>query len=238
MKMRVYAGSERYTTRRDDRVTHHSLAFGKHYDPDNVSFGALVAHDDHRLSWGAGFADHAHADVELVTWVLRGQLVHTDSLGNRSLLPAGTVQVQSAGSGIRHAEFADTSSEPTRFVQSWLTPDEPGEPPSRFVASGLAGPGLVAVAGEGAEVPVGTAGATLWVGTLDPGSSHPVPPSPRHHLFVARGTVRVRTPISVEPVTLASGDALRTVEESGDDAFEQLEILAATEAVVLLWTLP
>jgi quercetin 2,3-dioxygenase len=238
MKMRVYAGSERFATRREDRVTHHSMSFGEHYDPDNVSFGPLVAHDDHRLSWGAGFSDHGHTDVELVTWVLRGRLVHTDSLGSRSVLPAGTVQVQSAGSGIRHSEFADTSSEPTRFVQSWLKPDEPGEPPSRFVASGLAAPGLVAVAGEGAEVPVGTAGATLWVGTLDAGSTHQVPSSPRHHLFVASGSVRVRTPISVEPVHLEGGDTLRTVEESGDDVFEQLEVAAVTEAVVLLWTLP
>ena len=234
--MSVYAGSERFASRHPDRVTHHSFSFGEFYDPENVSFGPLIAHDDHHLAWGAGFSDHTHADVELVTWVLHGALVHTDSLGNTSTLPAGTVQVQSAGSGITHAEIADTSAQPTRFVQSRLRPDELGEPPARFTASGLAGPGLVPVAGEGAELPVGTAGATLWIGTLAAGSTVPLPVSPRHHLFAASGTVRLRLPdAGATPVLVEPGDAVRLweAEDAGDLALE-----AVTDTELLLWTLP
>ncbi len=237
--MSVYAGSERFASRLPDRVTHHSFSFGEFYDPENVSFGPLVAHDDHHLSWGAGFEEHRHADVELVTWVLHGTLVHTDSLGHASTLPAGTVQVQSAGTGITHAEHADTSAEPTRFVQSWLRPDEPGEPPARFTAAGLAGPGLVAVAGEGGQLPVGTRGATLWIGTLEAGSEHPLPVSPRHHLFVATGSVRLRLPSlgggHGEPALLEAGDAVRLWDAEGE---EGLAVAAVTAAEVLLWTLP
>lgn len=230
MRISVYPASERFLTRRPDRVTHHSLSFGEHYDPDNVAFGPLVAHDDHHLSPGAGFDEHAHADVELVTWVLAGSLVHTDSLGNRTVLPAGTVQVQSAGSGIRHAEVADAAG-PTRFVQSWLVPDEPGQPPSRFVATGLAEPGgLVAVAGSGAQVPVGVAGATLWVGTLGAGAAQAVPAGPLLHLFVATGSVRVA---GLEGA-LRAGDAVR-VSDTGDAA---LELQAVADSEVLIWVLP
>ena len=239
MKMRVYAGSERFTTRLPDRVTHCSFSFGDFYDPENVSFGPLQAFNEHRLSWGAGYPDHPHSDVELVTWVMHGKLVHTDSLGHQSVLPAGTVQVQSAGTGITHAEFADTSAEPTRFVQSWLTPDERGQVPARFLASGLSAPGLVAVAGEGGQLPIGVAGATLWVGELTPGQAHPVPASPRHHLFVTGGSTMLVVPPSVGPthgtLVLEAGDAVRL---SDADQIEAMTLEAITPSQVLLWSLP
>lgn len=231
MQTSVYRGSERYSTRSSDRVTHHSFSFGKHYDPDNVAFGPMRCHDDHRLSWGAGFPEHAHSDVELVTWVLHGQLVHTDSSGHRSLLPAGTVQVQSAGSGIRHAEFADTSPEPTRFVQTWLVPDEVDGPPATFVASGMRSSRLIAVAGEGAQVPIGTAGATLWAGTLPAGETHDVPVCATQHLFVASGEVTWRS-LGHDDVVLRSGDAMRIT--GAEDVESTLE--PAHESDVLLWT--
>lgn len=232
--MSVYAGSERFASRHPDRVTHHSFSFGEFYDPDNVAFGPLLAHNDHRLSWGVGYPEHPHSDVELVTWVLRGALVHTDSLGNTSTLPAGTVQVQSAGSGITHTEYADTEPQPTRFVQSWLRPDAPGEPPARFTAAGLAGPGLVAVAGEGGQLPIGTRGATLWIGQLAAETDHGLPASPRHHLFVASGSVRLLLPDG-EPTLLEPGDAVRLWEAEEE---RDLAVEAVTDAEILLWTLP
>lgn len=231
MQTSVYPGSERSATQASDRVTHHSFSFGEHYDPDNIAFGPMRCHDDHHLSWGAGFEEHPHSDVELVTWVLHGQLVHTDSLGHRSLLPAGTVQVQSAGSGIRHAELADTSPEPTRFVQTWLVPDEFDGPPARFVASGMRGPRLVPVAGEGAQVPIGTAGATLWAGTLAAASTHDVPVCAMHHLFVATGEVTWRAP-GREPIVLRAGDALRITDATD----VEMTLEPTSESDVLLWT--
>lgn len=218
-----------------DRVVHHSFSFGQHYDPDNLAFGPMRAFDDHRLSWGAGYDDHPHSEVELVTWVLHGQLVHTDAYGHRSPLPAGTVAVQSAGSGIRHGEHADTSPEPTRFLQSWLVPDEAGGPPARFVASGMESDTLIAIAGEGAQVPIGTAGATLWAGELPAGSVHDVPVRPSHHLFVATGSARLSAP-GVDDVELSAGDAVRI---TGADDVEMTLMTTDTEGAathVALWT--
>lgn len=231
MQISVYPGSERYSTRSSDRVAHHSLSFGDHYDPDNLAFGPMRAHNEHRLSWGAGFATHRHSNVELVTWVLHGQVVHTDSLGHESRLPAGTVQVQSAGSGIHHSEFADTSAEPTRFVQTWLEPDEGDQPPARFVSSGMRADRLIPVAGEGAQVPIGTSGATLWAGTLKAGSTHELPVCSAHHLFVASGLARLVAP-GHDPVQLIDGDAVRIT--AADDVDMLLEVTTAAE--VMLWT--
>lgn len=230
MQISVHHGSTRYTTRSDDQVAHHSFSFGDHYDPQNLAFGPMRAHNEHRLSWGAGFPEHHHADVELVTWVLHGQVVHTDSLGNRSLLPAGTVQVQSAGSGIRHSEFADTAAAPTRFVQTWLVPDEPGGPPARFLASGMQSDRLAPVAGEGAQVPVGSSGATLFVGSLGAGTVHDLPVCDSHHLFVASGQVVWSAP-DHDDLTLTEGDALRITEADGEDM--QLRVLE--HADVMQW---
>src|SRR4028119_142963 len=108
----------RPTTAGEGRLTRHSLSFGAHYDPGNVAFGALVAHNDDRLEPGSGYPDHPHVDVEIVTWVLEGVLAHRDSLGGAADLGPGTVQVQSAGSGVRHSEIADPGAGPTRFVQA------------------------------------------------------------------------------------------------------------------------
>lgn len=230
MQIRMHQGSARYSTRSASQVTHHSFSFGDHYDPDNLAFGPMRAHDEHRLSWGAGFPEHRHSDIELVTWVLHGQVVHTDSLGNRSLLPAGTVQVQSAGSGISHSEFADTSTAPTRFVQAWLTPDEVYVPPARFLASGMQAERLVPVAGEGAQVPVGCSGATLFVGSLQTGSEHDLPVCDSHHLFVASGRVMWSSP-GHDDVTLGEGDALRITDATEDEM--RVRVLEAAE--VMQW---
>jgi quercetin 2,3-dioxygenase len=170
----LYGGSHRFRTTEPDRTTRHSFSFGPHYDPANLGFGPLVAHNDDLVSPAGGYPDHPHRDLEIVTWVIDGALLHTDSLGHRSVLGPGTLQVQSAGSGIRHAEIADPGSGPTRFVQAWLRPDEPGLPPKRRLASdpGLAGAGLVPVVGgpsaDGAALPLGVAGAGLLAGGQPP----------------------------------------------------------------------
>lgn len=235
MQIRMYDGSTRYSTRSASQVNHHSFSFGDHYDPENLTFGPMRAHNEHRLSWGAGFPEHRHSDVELVTWVMRGQVVHTDSMGSRSLLPAGTVQVQSAGSGISHSEFADTDTAPTRFIQTWLAPDELGGPPARFLASGMQSDHMIPVAGEGAQVPVGCSGATLFVGSLRADTVHDLPVCSSHHLFVASGQVVWSSPGEQE-VTLGEGDALRIT--GAGDAEMQLRVLTAAEVMQWVFRTP
>lgn len=251
MQMGVYSASERFVTRAPERVTHHSFSFGEFYDPANLGFGPLLAFNDDHLGRGAGYPDHPHRDLEIVTWVLEGALVHTDSLGHRSVLPAGTVQVQSAGSGIVHSEVADPGPARTRFVQAWLRPDHPGTPPARFTeiglgvsglgGSGLGQSGLAAVAGAGAPLPLDVAGATFWVGRLAAGSTHALPAGSRHHVFAATGAVLLEgggleggrlEGGRPEGARLAAGDAARLSDVGG------LRVSVESDAELLVWTLP
>lgn len=235
MGVLLYDGSHRFRTTEPDRVTHHSFSFGPHYDPANLGFGPLVAHNDDRLAPGGGYPDHAHRDTEIVTWVLDGALVHTDSLGHRSVLGPGTVQVQSAGAGIRHTEVADAASGPTRFVQAWLRPDEPGLPPERRVAevgpaAPGAGAGLVPVAG-GSGLPLGVAGAVLLVGRLAAGDEVRLPEGSRQHVFVAAGAVHLPELAPDDPARAAGqGDAWRVGDRPG------LRLRAGTDSEVLVWS--
>ena len=115
---------DRFRTEAGGRTTWHSFSFGAHYDPGNVGFASLVAHNDELLPPGTGYDDHPHTDLEIVTWVLSGALRHTSSVGSAVIGP-GQVQRLSAGAGVVHSEVAD-GRETTRFLQAWVRPDEPG----------------------------------------------------------------------------------------------------------------
>ena len=106
MSVEVRRGTARFLTRNEGRSTRHSFSFGPHYDPENVGFGPMVCHDDHCCARAAGSTDHPHSDLEIVTWVLTGALVHADDHGHEGAVIPGTVQVLSAGSGVVHAEIA------------------------------------------------------------------------------------------------------------------------------------
>ena len=133
----------------------HHFSFAEYHDPARVHWGALRVWNDDTIQPGTGFPPHGHADMEIITYVREGAITHQDSLGNKGRTEAGDVQVMSAGSGIRHAEY---NLEPgvTRIFQIWIFPDRKGEAPSwgarpfprgeragRFVAlaSGIAGDG-------------------------------------------------------------------------------------------------
>lgn len=222
--MAVYAGSLRSSSTDAGRETRHSFSFGPHYDPANLGFGPLVCHNDDLLEPGSGYPDHPHSELEIVTWVLEGALVHTDSTGTSHVVEAGRAQVLSAGSGIRHSEVADPGSGRCRFVQAWLAPSASGTDPS--YALGEAPPpasGLVEVVG-GDGLPLGTSGARLLVARLAPGASVTLPDDPRQHVFAATGAV------SVEGLALEAGDAVRITDEPG----HLVRASAATD--LLVWS--
>jgi redox-sensitive bicupin YhaK (pirin superfamily) len=218
------------TTRDEGRLTRHSFSFGDHYDPDNVAFGPMTCHDDHRLRSGTGFPDHPHADLEIVTWVLAGALVHTDDHGHRATVGPGTVQVLSAGSGVVHSEVADASSGPARFVQVWLRPDEIGTSPAYATTPVTLPDGeLVPVASghdPAAAARLGTASATFWVARLPAGGTVTLPEDPLQHVFVGRGAL-VRSSLA-QP--LEEGDAFRITDQPG------FELTAAVPTELLVWT--
>ena len=222
--MAVYAGSLRSSSTDPGRETRHSFSFGPHYDPANLGFGPLVCHNDDLLEPGSGYPDHPHSELEIVTWMLEGALVHTDSTGTSHVVEAGRAQVLSAGSGIRHSEVADPASGRCRFVQAWLAPSAAGTDPSYVL--GEAPPpasGLVEVVG-GDGLPIGTSGARLLVARLSPGATISLPDDPRQHVFAATGAV------SVGDLALAAGDALRITDEPG----HLVRASAATE--LLVWS--
>ena len=230
MSVEVRRGSGRFVTRAEGRTTRHSLSFGEHYDPENLGFGPMVCHDDHLLRGGVGFPDHPHRDLEIVTWVLSGAVAHTASVGRPTTVGAGQVQALSTGSGVVHSEFADPASGPTRFVQTWLRPDEPGIAPSYSSATvGEAGDGLVPVASgrdDGAAVRIGTASATLYAAVLHAGESITLPDDPLQHVFVATGSL-ARSSLA-EP--LSAGDAFRISDRPG------LSLTAAAPTELLVWS--
>ncbi|MCH1867920.1 pirin family protein [Nocardioides sp. CFH 31398] len=212
----------------------HSFSFGAYYDPANLGFGPMVCHDDHRLAPGAGYADHPHSDLEVVTWVLDGALVHRspslDGAGALGVLGPGQAQVLSAGSGVVHSETGDAGAGPTRFVQTWLRPDEAGARPSYARVEGATAPassGLVPVAGAGGPAGVGVAGATLWVagcGT-EPAVDLVLPEAPLLHVYVARGAAGLE-----DGVGLDEGDAVRLHEAGG------VRVRLTRGAELLVWS--
>ena len=233
MSIDVRRAADRFTTTADGRTTRHSFSFDRHYDPANVGHALLVAHNDDLVAPGHGYDPHPHLDTEIVTWVLAGSLAHEDTDGHRGVVVPGEVQVLSAGSGVVHSERNDApgAREPVRFVQMWLTPREPGLPPSYAqadVAADLAGGGWVPLAsgltGTDAAVPVRT-GALLLVARPAAGAVLTLPEAPAVHLFVARGSVDLEG-----AGALAEGDAARM-----PDGGRVLTALA--DAEVLAWAM-
>lgn len=227
MTVALYAGSQRSSSADAGRVTRHSFSFGPHYDPTNLGFGPLVCHNDDLLdparSDPAGYAEHGHAELEIVTWVIEGALVHTDSSGASHVVEAGRAQVLSAGSGIRHSEVADRASGRCRFVQAWLAPTTSGAAPSYVLGEAPADQDLVEVVG-GDGLPIGTRGARLLVARLGAGQSCTLPEDPRQHVFTATGAV------SLDDLSLAAGDAARITDEPGH------VVRATAETELLVWT--
>lgn len=110
--------------------TRHTFSFAGYHDEQFMGYRALRVMNEDRVEPGQGFGTHPHADMEIVTYVLKGELKHQDSLGNETLLKAGEVQRITAGTGISHSEFNPSATDPVHFYQVWIEPDRKGLPPS------------------------------------------------------------------------------------------------------------
>lgn len=109
--------------------TKHHFSFGEHYDPERVHHGALRVWNDDEIAPNSGFPPHPHANMEIITYVREGAITHQDNLGNQGRTEAGDVQVMSAGTGIRHAEY-NLEPKATKIFQIWIIPTREGGEPS------------------------------------------------------------------------------------------------------------
>ncbi|MFF1818683.1 pirin family protein [Kribbella sp. NPDC058245] len=192
--MEIRRAAERFVTSEDWLESRHSFSFGQYYDPANVGFGFLVAHNDDVVAPGTGFDTHPHQDLEIVTWVLRGALAHRDSLGRSGVVHPGLVQRMTAGSGIQHSEWNDTA-DPVHYVQMWVRPDQFDLTPSYAQAAVDLNTGeLIPVTSglpkhaSGTAIPLHQQSAGLSVARLAGSQSVVLPEAPYLHVFVADGS--------------------------------------------------
>lgn len=238
----VRTSDQRFRTELSWLDSRHSFSFGGHYDPRNTHFGLLVVSNDDRVSPNTGFETHPHRDMEIVTWVLEGSLVHQDSEGNHDVIYPGLAQRMSAGTGILHSEKNDAwrldgnveRVELVHFVQMWVLPDEPGVTPGYEqleIGDELSRGGLVTVASgmarhrDSTAIRIRQKFAALHAGQLEPGGVVTLPTAPYLHLFVARGEVTLE-----EAGGLGTGDAARISVGGG-----QRVTAGPTGAEILIW---
>ena len=236
----IRRADERFKTRIDWLDSKHSFSFSRHYDPKNTHHGLLLVNNDDIVKPGTGFETHPHRDMEIVTWVLTGSLVHQDSTGHSGVIYPGLAQRMSAGTGILHSEKNDSwrlqgeqHSEPVHFVQMWVVPDERGITPGYEqleIDHDLLSGGLITVAsGMGkhdgaAAIRIKNRYAALHAARLQAGQSVQLPEAPFLHLFVPRGTVTLEGAGTLRP-----GDAVRFTVTGGQ------RVTAAEPAEILVW---
>ena len=210
----------------------HSFSFAGYHDPDHMGWGNLRVINEDRIAPGTGFGTHGHRDMEIISYVLTGNLAHKDSMGNVKGIPPGDVQRMSAGRGVQHSEFNHAPNATTHFLQIWIEPNVTGIAPSyeqktfadaekqgvlRLVASPDAADGSVLIHAD----------ARLYSGLLDGAQSATlaIDPARKGYVHVVRGTV------SVNGVVLSGGDAALLQSEA------QLTLDHAQDAEVLVFDL-
>jgi redox-sensitive bicupin YhaK (pirin superfamily) len=236
----VRRAEDRYKSQFGWLDSKHSFSFGHHFNRANTHHGLLLVNNDDIVDPGTGFDTHPHQDMEIVTWVLEGSLVHQDSTGHNGVIYPGLAQRMSAGRGILHSEkndswklAGDVHKDPVHFVQMWVVPDEnnitPGYEQLEIDHELLSG-GLVPVASgmdkhDGASaIRIKNKHAALHAARLQPGQSIELPEAPFLHLFVPRGSV------SLEGAgALGTGDAVRFTATGGQ------KVTATEPAEILVW---
>jgi redox-sensitive bicupin YhaK (pirin superfamily) len=213
--------------------TYYTFSFNDYYDPTQMGFRALRVINEDRVAPGQGFGMHGHRDMEILTYVLSGELAHKDSLGNGSVLRAGEFQRMSAGTGIRHSEFNPSPSEEVHLYQIWLLPAQEGQTPSyeqralpeadrrgrfQIIASPDGRDGSLVI-GQDAAVSLTTLGAGETL-------RHPIAAGRHAWLQVIRGAVRV------------NGFALATSDGAAISDEPSLSLEASGPSEVMLFDLP
>lgn len=186
----------------------HSFSFAGYYDPKYMGWGNLRVINEDRIAPGTGFGTHGHRDMEIISYVLSGELAHKDTLGNVKGIPPGDVQRMSAGSGVQHSEFNHAPNDTTHFLQIWIEPNAKGIPPSyeqkSYTEGEKCGVLRLVASPDGAQGSVTIhADARLYAGLLDGSQTAELhlAPNRKSYVHVVRGDV------DVNGTSLAYGDA-------------------------------
>ena len=209
----------------------HSFSFAGYYDPAHMGFGNLRVINEDRVAPGRGFGTHGHRDMEIISYVLSGELAHKDSMGNVVGIPPGDVQRMSAGTGVQHSEFNHAPEQTTHFLQIWIEPDRKGAKPRyEEKSTAKAKPGelqlIASKTGRDGSIAINQ-DADLYVAKL--GAGHRLTPQlpPHRHAWVhvAKGDV------NLNGQRLQSGDAAALSAESS------LNLIANGDSQVLFFDL-
>ena len=207
----------------------HHFSFANYYEPRRMSWGAIRVWNDDEIAARSGFPPHPHSDMEIITYVRTGAITHQDSMGNQGRTGAGDVQVMSAGTGVRHAEY-NLEDEATTLFQIWVQTDRPGAPPSwgakKFPKSDRAGSFVTLASGfaEDADALKINAAARVLGATLAAGEKAELSLDPSRHAYL----VAVNGAVSVNGVRAEPRDGVAITGE------ERVVIEAVDAAEIVL----
>jgi quercetin 2,3-dioxygenase len=208
--------------------TRHTFSFGEYYDPSHMGFASLRVINEDKVTPSQGFPTHAHRDMEIVTYVLKGALEHKDSLGTGSIIRPGEVQRMSAGTGIRHSEYNASKTDPVHLLQIWILPEQNGIEPSyeqkKFELDQAQGQLKLVGSRDGREGSVTIhQDVSLYAGTLQNGDTitYSLTPGRAVWLQVARGAVT----LNGQPLTAGDGAAIAQESNLTLEGTQAAEIL-------------
>ena len=210
----------------------HSFSFAGYYDPEHMGWGNLRVINEDRIAPATGFGTHGHRDMEIVSYVLEGNLAHKDTLGNVKGIPPGDVQRMSAGTGVQHSEFNHAPSQTTHFLQIWIEPNvkgiAPGYEQKTFAESDKRGALRLVASNDGAKGSVTIhADASIYAGLFDGAETATLALDPVRKAYVHL----VRGQLNVNGQDLDTGDALRVQGEAA------LSVSDGKDAEVLVFDL-
>lgn len=210
----------------------HSFSFAGYYDPAHMGFGNLRVINEDRIAAGRGFGTHGHRDMEIISYVLSGELAHKDSMGNVKGIPPGDVQRMSAGTGVQHSEFNHADGQTTHFLQIWIEPNVTGIPASyeqkTFSESDKRGKLRLVASGDGAQGSVTVhADAKLYAGLFDGAEAADLALDVNRKTYVHL----VRGELQVNGELLHTGDAAKLEGEA------RLQLSGGKAAEVLVFDL-
>jgi redox-sensitive bicupin YhaK (pirin superfamily) len=210
----------------------HSFSFADYFDPQHMGWGNLRVINEDRIAPGTGFGTHGHRDMEIISYVVSGELAHKDNMGNGRAIPPGDVQRMSAGRGVMHSEFNHAPQATTHFFQIWIEPNVRGIAPSyeqkTFAAGEKRGALRLVASPDGAQGSVTIhADARLYAGLFDGDEAATLTLDPKRKAYVHL----VRGAVEVNGQPLEAGDAARIEDES------QITLQAGKDAEVLVFDL-